>query len=226
MTLHSLPRATRGTPAHQPGGSAVAVAAKLVPTAIGSDTAGSIRGPAGNCGAVGLKPSFGLVSRHGTVPLASSLDHPGPITRTGRDTALVRDAIAGDDARDPDSLQDGGRGAPIVDARAALAPLRVGYVQSFHLHDLKCDPEIVAALDRTATALAAEGAEVSTVELPPTQLFASVSRTIMLAEGYARHGYLFRDRPSDLAVRTRNASCPAPSFARINLHEPTRSNEI
>jgi hypothetical protein len=92
---------------HHPGGSSsgsgTALAAGFLPLALGTDTGGSIRNPAGNCGVVGLKPTYGLVSRRGVFPLAFTLDHIGPMARTVRDTALALDVLAGHDAADPGS---------------------------------------------------------------------------------------------------------------------------
>src|SRR5690606_13633973 len=87
------------SPSGSSSGSAVAVAAGLLPFALGTDTGGSIRTPAGVCGVVGLKPTYGRVSRHGVIPNSFSQDHVGPITRTVEDAALVLQAIAGRDAR-------------------------------------------------------------------------------------------------------------------------------
>ena len=97
-------------------GSAVAVAGGLAPAAIGSDTGGSIRIPSALCGLTGLKPTYGLVSLHGTVPLSTTLDSIGPLAHTVEDVALLTAAIAGPDPRDPTTLS-----APRVDFAAALA---------------------------------------------------------------------------------------------------------
>jgi len=130
-TEHSAFGATRNpwdesrTPGGSSGGSASAVAAGLVPAALGSDTGGSIRQPAAFCGLVGLKPTYGRVSRYGLIAFASSLDQVGPMTRTTADAALLLEAIAGHDPHDATSSQE-----PVPDLRTAMgrgvAGLRIG----------------------------------------------------------------------------------------------------
>src|SRR5262249_18664262 len=113
------------SPGGSSGGSAAAVAAQLCYGAIGSDTGGSIRMPAGYCGIVGLKPTYGRVSTSGVIPLSWSLDHVGPMTRTARDAALILQVIAGYDSQDPGSIE-----LPIPDYVAAIgtstSSLRLG----------------------------------------------------------------------------------------------------
>src|SRR5690606_15616666 len=109
------PWGTRRFPGGSSSGSGVAVAAGMVPASIGTDTAGSIRNPASMCGVPGMKPTYGLVSRRGVFPLAYSLDHVGPITRSVADNALVLQAIAGHDPEDPASAS-----VPVPDYSADL----------------------------------------------------------------------------------------------------------
>jgi aspartyl-tRNA(Asn)/glutamyl-tRNA(Gln) amidotransferase subunit A len=192
--------------AHHPGGSSsgsgAALAAGMVPLALGTDTGGSIRNPAAACGIVGLKPTYGLVSRRGVFPLAFTLDHIGPMTRSVSDAAMLLDAIAGHDARDPGSvavscsrfgadLERGARG------------LRVGFVRHFHETDLSADPEVTASLDAVSRVLIQEGAEVRTITLPPLHELAAVQRLIMQAESWAIHASWLRERPGDYAEATR-----------------------
>ena len=99
------PWALERTAGGSSGGSAAAVAAGLAYGALGTDTGGSIRSPAAYCGTVGLKPTYGRVSRYGVIPLSWSLDHVGPLSRTVRDAALILDAISAPDPRDPTSAQ-------------------------------------------------------------------------------------------------------------------------
>jgi aspartyl-tRNA(Asn)/glutamyl-tRNA(Gln) amidotransferase subunit A len=121
-------------PAGSSSGSAVAVAAGLCAAAMGSDTGGSIRGPAAFNGIVGLKPTYGRVSRRGVFPLSYSLDHCGPLTRTVEDCAIMMQALAGYDPQDPASAD-----VPVPDYRAALAKrldgLAIGVIRHFHEED-------------------------------------------------------------------------------------------
>lgn len=148
-------------PGGSSGGSAVAVAAGLACAAIGTDGMGSIRTPAAYCGVVGLKPTYGLVSRYGALPPTSSrTDHVGPLTRTVGDARLVLDAIAGPDPRDPTSrVRPGLRAREGVQARV----LRVGRVRSPLDGDIR--PAIRIAIDEVAERLSRRGATVTTVDL-------------------------------------------------------------
>jgi aspartyl-tRNA(Asn)/glutamyl-tRNA(Gln) amidotransferase subunit A len=155
------PWATDRAPGGSSSGSAAAVAAGLAPIALGSDTGGSIRQPASYCGVVGLKPTYGAVSRYGLVAFASSLDQIGPFASTVDDVARVFEALAGHDPLDatsvvrPDVTPPTGEGA---------AGLRVGVPRDIDLS--KNDPEVNDAFERSVRALGALGAEVVDVELP------------------------------------------------------------
>ncbi|WP_043829852.1 amidase [Muricoccus aerilatus] len=190
---------------HHPGGSSsgsgAGLAAGLFPLALGTDTGGSVRNPASQCGIVGLKPTYGLVSRRGVFPLAFTLDHVGPMARRAEDAALLLQAIAGHDALDPGSVP-----APLLRATGAgIAGLRVGFVRHFHETDMPADPEVAAALERAAALLSAEGAIVRDVTLPSLNDFAAVNRAILHAEAYAIHAPWLRDRPGDYAQLTRSS---------------------
>jgi aspartyl-tRNA(Asn)/glutamyl-tRNA(Gln) amidotransferase subunit A len=171
-------------PGGSSGGSGAAVAAGLVPFATGSDTGGSIRIPSAACGCVGVKPSFGRVSLRGTYPLASTLDHVGPLARTVRDCAIALGALAGFDARDPWSVaypeEDllHGIGRP-------LAGLRVGTDPGYR--PIALSTPIAAAVTRALDALAALGAEVIEVALPSAEAVTMATSIILLAESYAAH---------------------------------------
>ncbi len=197
--------------AHHPGGSSsgsgAAVAARMLPAALGTDTGGSVRHPASHCGLVGLKPTYGLVSRRGVFPLSFTLDHVGPMTRTVRDNALLLNAIAGHDPSDPGSApraaEDYAR-----DLHLGLKGLRIGFVRHFHERDQPATPEMAAALEAAAALLASEGARVTTTVLPPLGEFAGVNRTIMLPEATAIHEAWLRERPGDYAHITRRRLLP------------------
>jgi len=127
-------------PGGSSGGSAAAVAARMVPLALGSDTGGSIRQPGSLCGVVGMKPTYGRVSRYGLVAFASSLDQIGPLARTVDDVALLLQAVAGHDARDSTSVDE-----PVPDYLATLeepvAPLRIGVPKEFFAEGLDAEVE-------------------------------------------------------------------------------------
>jgi aspartyl-tRNA(Asn)/glutamyl-tRNA(Gln) amidotransferase subunit A len=145
------------------GGSAAAVAAGLVPLALGTDTGGSIRQPAAYCGIVGVKPTYGLVSRHGLVAFASSLDQIGPMARDVGDAALLLSTVAGHDVRDPTSSV---RGVPPLDrgADGSLRGVRIGLPTEFFGEGLA--PEVRAAVGAAQAVLLREGAEVVELALP------------------------------------------------------------
>ncbi len=154
------------TPGGSSGGSAAAVAAGLCAASLGTDTGGSIRQPAAMCGVVGVKPTYGRVSRWGVVAFASSLDQVGPLARTVEDAALLLEVICGFDPRDSTSINEP---APrLRDAPAAgVAGLRIGIPREYGGPDV--DPEIVAAVARAADALRAAGAAVDEISLPHTK---------------------------------------------------------
>nr|WP_264185676.1 amidase [Roseicella aerolata] len=197
--------------AHHPGGSSSgsgsAVAAGMLPAALGTDTGGSVRHPASHCGLVGLKPTYGLVSRRGVFPLSFTLDHVGPMTRTVRDNALLLNAMAGHDPGDPGSAarpaEDYTR-----DLHRGARGLRIGYVRHFHERDMPATPEVAAALDAAAALLAVEGATLLDVTLPPLGEFAAVNRAIMLPEAASVHEAWLRERPGDYAAVTRRRLLP------------------
>ena len=185
---------------HFPGGSSsgsgVALASGMVPAALGTDTGGSIRNPASMCGIVGLKPTYGLVSRRGVFPLSYSLDHIGPMTRTVRDNALLLQVLAGHDAQDLGSAD-----VRIPDYAGALGRgikgLRIGLVRHFYDGDETAHPEQIAAIDAAAEVLRRLGAEVREVRLAPPQDYATCCRIIIRSEAYAIHRKWVQERPQD-----------------------------
>jgi aspartyl-tRNA(Asn)/glutamyl-tRNA(Gln) amidotransferase subunit A len=185
---------------HHPGGSSsgsgAGVAAGLFAMALGSDTGGSVRNPASCCGIVGIKPTYGLVSRRGVFPLAFTLDHVGPMTRTVADNALMLEVLAGHDPGDPGSVA-------VVHRRYAeglerdIRGLRVGFIRHFHEVDMPADPEVTAALEHVARTLQLEGAEVRDIHLPTLVEFGAVNRVILQSEAWAIHAPWLRERPGD-----------------------------
>jgi aspartyl-tRNA(Asn)/glutamyl-tRNA(Gln) amidotransferase subunit A len=183
-------------------GSGAAVAAGFVPVAIGTDTGGSVRNPASMCGILGIKPTYGLVSRRGVFPLAFSLDHVGPLTRTARDNAIVLEAIAGHDAFDPGSVAHVSR-AIAAQIGGSIEGLRVGVIRHFHTRDMEADPEVTAAIDAAVQKLAQLGARVREIETAPLSEFLAVNRTILTSEAFAIHEKWMRERPQDYGAFAR-----------------------
>lgn len=177
-------------------GSGAAVAAGLTLGALGSDTGGSIRLPAAYCGIAGFKPTPGLVSRRGVIPLAPSLDTAGPMAWTAQDCAILLDVLAGHDPEDPASVS-----VPPVDyPRAIEAPLkglRVGVLRRFYEHDVPASPEMLRMMTQTTATLKRLGCRVEDATLPPVQDFNAVGRIIISAEAYALHEATLHARLSD-----------------------------
>jgi aspartyl-tRNA(Asn)/glutamyl-tRNA(Gln) amidotransferase subunit A len=166
-------------PGGSSGGSAVAVAAGLTPLALGSDTGGSVRQPAALCGVVGLKPTYGRVSRYGLIAFASSLDQIGPFSRSVADAALALEVIAGHDQRDSTSAQRAVE--PFAAALSGdLRGLRIGVPR--HLLDAGVDPHVLKSFDESLGVLASLGAAISTVELPHSRYAIPVYYLVATAE--------------------------------------------
>ncbi|HUR59378.1 MAG TPA: Asp-tRNA(Asn)/Glu-tRNA(Gln) amidotransferase subunit GatA, partial [Opitutaceae bacterium] len=170
---------TTRVPGGSSGGSSAALAAGEAIATLGSDTGGSIRQPAALCGVVGLKPTYGLVSRYGLVAFASSLDQIGPFARTVEDAAIVLGAIAGHDERDSTSFK-----TPIPDYRSQLGakrgPWKLGIPKEYFGEGL--DPEIGAATQKAIAFYEAQGCEIREVSLPHTQYCLDTYYIIATAE--------------------------------------------
>ena len=181
-------------PGGSSGGSAVAVAAGEAFAALGSDTGGSIRIPASLCGCVGLKPTYGRVSLAGCVPLSWSLDHPGPLSRSARDAAIVTMAIAGRDPGDPAS---GDRSVPDLLAGIEGGPhgLRIGVPREWVWDG--CDPAIATSVRAAIEMLAAAGAEVRELAWPQAALYANAASAILAVEARAFHDGAFPGRSKE-----------------------------
>jgi aspartyl-tRNA(Asn)/glutamyl-tRNA(Gln) amidotransferase subunit A len=181
-------------PSGSSSGSGAAVAAGFCMGAMGSDTGGSIRGPAAWCGIAGHKPTYGLLSRRGILPLSFSLDHAGPMCWTSEDCALMMQVLACHDPMDP-----GSAAVPAVDYTASLgkglAGLRVGVVRHFFEKDLLTDPETIAALETSVVALRDLGAVVGDVTLSPFGRYADCGSLISRSESYAIHQHWLRTSP-------------------------------
>jgi aspartyl-tRNA(Asn)/glutamyl-tRNA(Gln) amidotransferase subunit A len=198
---------------HHPGGSSsgsgAGVAAGLFPMALGSDTGGSVRNPASACGIVGLKPTYGLVSRRGVFPLSFTLDHVGPLTRTVTDNALMLDVISGYDPLDPGSsaAPAGQYGSRL---QRGVRGLRIGFVRHFHETDLPAHAEVTAALETVVKMLQGRGAEIRDIRLPSLGEFAAVNRIVLQSEAWAIHGPWLRERPGDYGRLARRRLMSGP----------------
>jgi aspartyl-tRNA(Asn)/glutamyl-tRNA(Gln) amidotransferase subunit A len=211
-------------PGGSSGGSAAAVAADGAFGGLGTDTGGSIRQPAALSGVVGLKPSYGRVSRFGVVAFASSLDQVGPLTKTVRDSALIMNAIAGHDPQDSTSLNE-----PVPDYTAALGRdlkgIRLGLPKEYMIEGI--DPQVKTAIDAAIKQLQSLGAEIVDVSLPHTDYAIAAYYIIATAEASAnlarfdgvRYGHR-AENPKDLLDhygRTREEGFGAEVKRRIIL---------
>jgi aspartyl-tRNA(Asn)/glutamyl-tRNA(Gln) amidotransferase subunit A len=191
---------------HHPGGSSsgsgAGLAAGFFPLALGTDTGGSVRHPASACGIVGLKPTYGLVSRRGVFPLSFTLDHVGPMARNVADAAALLDVIAGYDAADPGSSATRQHSFASQIGRGVTG-LRIGFVRKFHSEDQHAHPEVSAALEDVAANLARQGAVIRDVVLPDLREFNAVNRVILHSEAWGIHAEWLRTRPGDYAQQTR-----------------------
>ncbi|GIL41529.1 amidase [Roseiterribacter gracilis] len=166
-------------------GSGAALAANFVPLTIGTDTGGSIRSPATVNGVVGLKPSYGLVSRDGVFPLAFSLDTTGPLARTVGDVAAAMRVLAP------------------IQGHAVTTPPRIGVVRHLHERDLVATPDVTVAFDNAVERLRAAGADIVEIELPSLQKFNAAGWTILFAEAYAIHRAWLQERPEQYGAQAR-----------------------
>jgi aspartyl-tRNA(Asn)/glutamyl-tRNA(Gln) amidotransferase subunit A len=189
-------------PGGSSGGSAAAIAAGEALGALGTDTGGSIRQPAALCGVVGVKPTYGRVSRFGVTAFASSLDQVGPLTKTVRDSALIMNAIAGPDPQDTTCLNE-----PVPDYAANLPDnlkgVRLGLARQYMVEGV--DPQVKAAMDAAVSQLQSLGAEIIEISLPHTEYAIAVYYIVATAEASAnlarfdgvRYGYR-AENPTDL----------------------------
>ena len=183
-------------------GSGAATAAGFLPAAIGTDTGGSVRNPASMCGVVGMKATYGVVSRRGVIPLSYSLDHVGPLTRTVRDNALMLDVIAGHDAFDPGSANRAAGGYTAALAHGVKG-LRIGVIRHFYTHDMQADAEMAAGIETAVQRLAELGAEIREITIAPLAEYAACNRTILTGEAFAIHENWMRERPQDYGALAR-----------------------
>ncbi|MDB5371429.1 MAG: Aspartyl-tRNA(Asn)/glutamyl-tRNA(Gln) amidotransferase subunit [Belnapia sp.] len=183
-------------PGGSSSGSGVAVAAGLVPGAMGSDTGGSIRLPAAFCGTAGLKPTYGRVSKRGVLPLSFTLDNAGPLAWTVEDCAILLQAIAGHDPRDPASAD-----VPVPDfsaeLHAGIKGMKIGLVRHWYESDRRASDATIAAMDAAVAILRGLGAEVREITLHPLAAYQATMRVTGAAESFAIHADWLRSRPQD-----------------------------
>jgi aspartyl-tRNA(Asn)/glutamyl-tRNA(Gln) amidotransferase subunit A len=181
-------------------GTGAAVAAGLVLGGIGTDTGGSIRGPAALCGIAGIKPTYGLVSRAGVAPAAFSLDHIGPMAWTAEDCALMLQALAGHDPRDPASAD-----RPVPDYTAGLGAgvkgLKIGVIHHFHETDCKVSPGTQRGIDNAIATFRDLGAEIREVQVSPLQDWQACGSLISITERAAAYEEWARTRLGDFGER-------------------------
>jgi len=181
-------------------GTGAGVAAGLILGGIGTDTGGSIRGPAALCGIAGIKPTYGLVSRAGVAPAAFSLDHIGPMAWTAEDCALMLQVLAGHDPRDPASAAH-----PVPDYTALLGTgikgIRIGVVHHFHEVDYKVTDGVRSGIDAAIATFRGLGAEIREVHLSPLQDWGACGSLISITERAAAYEEWGRTRLRDFSER-------------------------
>lgn len=202
-------------------GTGASVPAGLVLGGTGSDTGGSIRGPAAYCGLAGIKPTYGLCSRAGILPLAFSLDHAGPMAWTAEDCAIMLQAMAGHDPNDPASAD-----RPIPDYRAALTGdirgLRIGLIRHFYTTDNEANAATRDAIDAAAKQFEQLGAFVREVTVSPLAEWAAPGIMIMMSEAYAIHEANLRTRFTDFGEAFRDRMALAGLWTAADYVHATR----
>lgn len=204
-------------------GSGAAVAAGLVPMALGSDTGGSIRGPASLCGVVGLMPTFGLVSRGGVIPNSYTFDHCGPLARSVEDCAIVLQTIAGFDRRDAGSIQ-----RPLPDYRAALQRdlrgLRLGVLRHTWEEDMPVSDDVRQAMEAALQVFKDLGATLEDCRMEALQRYFDVKVIMAETEIFSIHQPNLITRPGDFGADFRARALPAVLFTANDYVQATRAH--
>ena len=210
------------SPGGSSSGSGAGVAAGFMPIALGSDTGGSVRNPASLNGLLGMKATYGRVSRRGVVPLSFSLDHVGPLTRTTADNALALSVIAGHDTLDPGSADES-----MSDMGGQLGRdikgLKIGVIRHFHTKDLIADPEMAAAIEAALGVLEGLGAEVREIETRPLAQYAACNRVILMSEACAIHEKWITERPEDYGALLLGRLLPGMAYSGVDYVQATRT---
>ena len=215
-------------PKHDPGGSSsgsgIAAAAALCSITLGEDTGGSVRSPASYCGAVGLRPTWGRVSRHGCFPAAWSMDQVGPLTRTVEDTALVLGLIAGYDPKDPTTSR-----SAVADYRAALVAgakgLRIGVITEL-VDGTETHAEVRGAVREAAGGLAQLGATVEDMSLSFVHHSGGVFMALCDSEAAGRHRRWLGTRPEEYDTGTRRRLVAAGLIPAMSVHRAARARAV
>jgi aspartyl-tRNA(Asn)/glutamyl-tRNA(Gln) amidotransferase subunit A len=198
------------------GGSASALAAGLALAATGSDTGGSIRAPASFCGVVGVKPTYGRVSRFGLVPLSPTMDHVGPMARTVADAALLLGAMSGHDPRDPSSARQ-----PVPDFAAGLEPelggLVLGVPEGHFYKGL--EPAVDGAVREALRVLEGLGARLEPVSLPLAGELSAAASVVTMSEAFGQHAGRLRERAADYGPKARRRIAAGAFYSAADYQE-------
>ena len=216
------------SPDHITGGSSsgpsAAVSGFLSYGSLGSDTGGSIRFPASCCGLVGMKPTYGLVSRHGTMPLSFSLDHIGPLTRTVTDCALLTQIIAGPDENDPTSLKDQKHNY-LEKIESGLSGIKIGVPRSQFVDDV--DDEVLREMKKSIEVFKSLGTVILEIDLPESFSNCNEMANIITAvEGSSAHRKWLKDRPEDYGMQTRKRLLSGSGISASDYLEALKLREV
>ncbi|HLG46140.1 MAG TPA: amidase [Reyranella sp.] len=206
-------------------GTGAAVAAGLILGGTGSDTGGSIRGPAALCGIAGIKPTYGLSSRRGILPLAFTLDHAGPMAWTAEDCALLLQGMAGHDPLDPASVD---RLVPnfTADLAKGVKGLRIGVVRHFFETDHRASDATRKGIDDALDFFRTEGAEVRDITLSPAADYHAVGYLLMITEAFTLHGPWMRKHFHDYGELFRDRVALAATISGPDIVQATRRRRM
>jgi aspartyl-tRNA(Asn)/glutamyl-tRNA(Gln) amidotransferase subunit A len=215
---------------HIPGGSSsgsgAAIAAGLCYGALGSDTGGSIRTPSSHCGIVGIKPTYGRVSRYGVIPLSWSLDHAGPMARSVEDCAILLQAIAGFDAKDP-AAANMLVGNFRADLKAGIKGLRIGVPRAgWFDENLGIDAATESVFNDALEVLKSLGAKVIDIDGKPFSLARKANQTILVAEAYAYHEKTFQETPMKFGTSVRRRMLEGAFLSAVDYIGAQRARAV
>jgi len=215
---------------HIPGGSSsgsgAAIAAGLCYGALGSDTGGSIRTPSSHCGIVGIKPTYGRVSRYGVIPLSWSLDHAGPMARSVEDCAILLQAVAGFDAKDP-AAANMLVGNFRADLKAGIKGLRIGVPRAgWFDENLGIDAATESVFNDALEVLKSLGAKVIDIDGKPFSLARKANQTILVAEAYAYHEKTFQETPMKFGTSVRRRMLEGAFLSAVDYIGAQRARAV